>query len=193
MHARSSLRLPAALCALIALLAAPSAPAATLVYLPFEEQVDRAEVVAVGRVAGKESRWDDNRTVILTRVRFTVEEAVKGEPGAELAISVLGGTVGEISQSVQGVPEFVDGRRYVLFLERLPQGGEFRVLGLSQGSYPVATDRQGSSRVGPSLAAAGDTQFIGGKPTEQSGGQTLPEFLARIRGRLQQSGQQPER
>ena len=172
--------------ALIALaaLSGASLRATTLVYLPFEQQVDDAGLIVVAVAESRNSSWDTGRTMIHTDIRFRVEETVKGQTSGTVTVRQLGGVVGDVGQSVAGTPVFGIGKRYVLFLE--PSGeGTYRVVGFSQGSYAVAQDGKGKSTVQSQLAAPGGVRILGGGQTMQvANGQTLQEFLAQVRTRL---------
>jgi hypothetical protein len=168
----------------IAALSGAGLRATTLVYLPFEQQVDDAGLIVVAVAATRTSSWDTGRTMIHTDIVFRVEETVKGQASGAVTVRQLGGVVGDVGQAVAGTPVFGIGKRYVLFLE--PSGeGTYRVVGFSQGSYAVALDGKGKSTVQPQLAAPGGVRILGGGQTVQAAnGQTLQEFLARVRARL---------
>ncbi|MCE5272097.1 hypothetical protein LLH00_12545 [bacterium] len=166
----------------LTIVAAP-ARATVLRYVPFEEQVDSASVIVVAVTETSRSYWNASHSLIFTDVAFRVEQAVKGEPGASLRVTLPGGIVDRVGQEVDGSPQFASGARYVLFLEPTGDGG-FRVLGFSQGSYNVAKGQDGKSKVTPQMAQAEHLHLLGGGSAAASGGQSLDEFLSRIRARL---------
>jgi hypothetical protein len=180
------LRVAATLCALV--LAAGTLPlrATVLRYLPFEEQVDSSRVIVVGTVVGRAAKWNGSHTLISTEVVVRVEQALKGSPGATLTVSVPGGVLDGIGQAVDGAPNLLEGRRYVLFLERT-DGAAYRVTGFSQGSYAVTAAADGKSRVAPQLAAQSRVQVLGGSAGAGTAGRGLEEFLSRVRARLDTS------
>ena len=127
----------AGLALLLALLFPPLAGATSAIRLTPEELAKRANRVGEGEVVSVESEWSADGKRIISRVRLRMEANWKGE-GEEVEIVVPGGTVGELTQIVQGMPAFEEGEKVVVFLEKpAPQPG-FRVVGLAQGKFRVA-------------------------------------------------------
>ncbi len=160
--------------------------AAVLRYLSLEDQCERAKIIVVAHAAGQSADWDDNRLRIYTDTRFEVEQTVKGGVAGVVTVRQLGGQVGEVGMSVAGSPMLAKGGRYVLFLDRRPDG-KYRVVGLSQGCYPVLTDAGGKARVLPNMAAGSGARLLGRPQGQAVSARSLDEFLARIRLRLAQS------
>lgn len=111
--------------ALAAALAGTAAPAAasTLMRTGLEELVATNATVVVAEVVDASSYWNAEGTLILTDVRVAPVEVLKGIPAEEeLTVTVMGGTVGDLTVQVLGGAELVPGRSYVLFLnaEDLP-------------------------------------------------------------------------
>jgi hypothetical protein len=104
---------------LVVCLALPRPAAPTTVIPPtFDELVARAESVFVARVVAMRSSWIDSRSgrAIVTDVTFAIERTLKGPTYAERSLEFLGGTVGEDTLRVAGMPEFHVGDRDVLFV-----------------------------------------------------------------------------
>ena len=82
-----------------------------------------SEAVVHARVLSQESRWGgggESSGVIYTRVLLRPLEWWKGGGAAEaIVVSLPGGTVGDLSQTVQGVATFTAGEEVVLFLRQL--------------------------------------------------------------------------
>jgi hypothetical protein len=98
-----------------AALAAP-AGAATLRRAGLEELVQVNQQVVVGEVLDVHSYWNADNTFILSDVRIEVAEVLKGQAGPVMTITVMGGTVGDLTTLIVGGPELVPGRSYVLFV-----------------------------------------------------------------------------
>ena len=115
--------------------------ATTVIPPTFDELVDRAEIIFEGRVTAIESRWvvkDENRA-IKTLVTFEVLEALKGEIDATYTLEVLGGTVGDVTLTVEGAPIFAMGDRNLLFVTN--NGTQFvPLVGIMHGSYRFKKD-----------------------------------------------------
>ena len=82
----------------------------------------RVVVAAVGDVS---ARWEVNEfgdEVIVSDVTLHVEESFKGAPAKSLGMTMLGGTVGDITLEVSSLPTLKRGERAVFFLEANPKG-----------------------------------------------------------------------
>jgi hypothetical protein len=109
----------------------------------FDEKVDRAASIIVGRLVSQESNWDANRQRILTYSKFQVEKTLKGSAAKEITIVTPGGTVGDIAQDYVGVPRFRTGDENVVFVRNTTLGPT--VLYFDQGAYRV--DKDGEERI----------------------------------------------
>ena len=96
-----------------------TANATTVIPPTFEEMTDRAELIFVGKVVSSRAEWRNVGTnrVIFTLVEFERQEVLKGEAGASVTLQFLGGTVGDVTLEIAGVPKFKDGDRELLFVE----------------------------------------------------------------------------
>jgi len=107
-----------AVSALLVALASSSSLRATTVIAPtFEELVRTAEVVFEGEVIDTRARLvaKPEGTTIVTDVYFKVDRVLKGKVGLTLIIQFLGGTVGDLTYQIDGMPAFAVGDRDVLF------------------------------------------------------------------------------
>src|ERR1700736_872915 len=95
-----------------------SAPSTSGVPPTLDELVARAENVFVARVVAQRSTWIDSRAgrAIVTDVTFAIERTIKGPVYAERSLEFLGGTVGDDTLQVSGMPVFHAGDRDVLFV-----------------------------------------------------------------------------
>src|SRR4051812_42511216 len=118
-----------------------AAKATTVIPPTFEEMTDRAELIFVGKVINSRAEWrvaGTNR-VIFTLVEFQKEEVLKGEAGASITLQFLGGTVGEVTLEIAGVPKFNPGDREILFVKG--NGVQFcPVVGVFHGKFTVRKD-----------------------------------------------------
>ena len=124
-------------------LAAPAA-ATTLVRRGLEELTAANDVVVHAKVVDIHSYWNVEHTFIFTDVRLRALQSLKGEPAAEMTLTLWGGTVGEITALLLGGPDLAPGREYVLFLGRgdLPGAPDrLTVRDLSQGAFDVRGGR----------------------------------------------------
>lgn len=135
--------------ALIGTLAFASVASSTTVVPPtFDALVSRASTIFVGEVMDVRSQWEDtpDGRSIITLVTFRVADVWKGSLGAVTQLEFLGGTIGETSMVVAGMPRFRIGQRDVLFV-----GGTARavspLIGMMHGRMRVDRDGNGVDRV----------------------------------------------
>lgn len=136
-----------AILALTALLAVPAANAAVATAASFDDKVDNAAAIILGRVAHTESRFDPTGRWILTYSTFNVEKAYKGNAAGQITLVTPGGSVNGIHQATVGVPAFQEGDEHVVFVKNTKSGPT--VLYFDQGTYDVSTDERGERVVTP--------------------------------------------
>jgi hypothetical protein len=131
--------------ALLSLLLLPlGLSASTARSIPFEQKVEEAEAIVVGKVLSSESRYDASGRWIVTETTFAVEKALKGRPAPRFTVVTPGGSVDGIHQVTIGVPEFRPGDERVVFV-RSQRDGSAGVLYFEQGAYTISGD--GSRRL----------------------------------------------
>ncbi len=122
--------------------------ATTLMRVGLDELVASNERVVVGEVVDAISYWNENKTLILTDVRIAPDETIKGKAEGLLTVTLLGGTVGDLTTLIVGGAELIPGRSYVLFLnpDKLPGARQGLTLrDHSQGAFEI-TERKGELR-----------------------------------------------
>lgn len=131
--------------ALLALFAAPASFGTTLVRENLERLVTSHEAIVIGEVLEANSYWNSDHSFILTDVKIGVSEPLKGPADSNeiLTVTLLGGTVGDLTTLIVGGAQLAPGRSYLLFLnqERLP--GVERALTVRdhvQGAFDLDTD-----------------------------------------------------
>jgi hypothetical protein len=121
-----------------------SALATTVIPPSFDELVSRAEVIFQGTVTDVRSQWvgEGGQRHINSYVTFKVEDAIKGKPGAQITLQMLGGTVGSETMEVSDAPKFKVGDRDILFVEN--NGTQFvPLVGIMHGRFRVEKDEAG--------------------------------------------------
>jgi hypothetical protein len=143
--------------ALVLALAPITADATISRAMKFDDKVENAASIILGKCVRQHSRWDEARNWILTYSTFRVEKTMKGFPAQEITIVTPGGTVENIAQEVIGVPKFREGDEHVVFVRNSQAGPT--VLYLEQGAYRVMKEN-GDRVVKPlvSTAVLVDTQ-----------------------------------
>jgi hypothetical protein len=127
----------------LALLAAPALRATSVVPPSFPELVAEADGIYRGRVTSIQARRvplpDGDGSVIKTFVTFAVERVLKGEEQAQLTLEFLGGTIGDETITVTGMPKFNVGAREIVFVQK--NGVQFcPLVAVMHGRYRVLRD-----------------------------------------------------
>ena len=125
--------------------------------MSFDDKVENAASIVVGRCLRQQSQWDPSHKLILTYTTFRVEKTLKGMPAQEVTVVTPGGTVGTIAQDTVGVPRFQAGEDHVVFVRNTNSGPT--VLYFEQGAYRV--QNEGNERVVKPLVSSAvlmDTQ-----------------------------------
>lgn len=162
-----------------------TARASLILALDLPAMVGRADRIAVVDVAAVRSEWNTSHDRIVTAIDLTVVDGWKGglAAGAHLTIVQPGGTVGDVTTTVDGMPRFTPGERALVFLHGPP--ARATVVGLTQGKRPLrrdaatgrwivrAPDRAGADFVRPRATAAS-------APIFDRRDQPLDELRARV-------------
>jgi len=124
-----------------AVFAVQVARASIIPRLTFEQILHSADTVFTGTVVRVESKWTPTRSgaAIITLVTYRVERVFKGHPGNETTLEFLGGTIGDVTLEVVGVPKFAEGQHDVV----CALDGTSRVspiTGFNQGRFRVIHD-----------------------------------------------------
>lgn len=134
-----------ALCAVVAAAFLPAA-ATSLIRADLPLLVAENAMIVRGEVVSVESYWNEEGTFILSDVRVAVDETFKGPRQREVVITVMGGTVGDLSTVIVAGPEIEVGKRYLLMLNREDLPGRHSVMtvrDLSQGIFDVVDGPEG--------------------------------------------------
>lgn len=155
-------------------MATPVARASLATAAPFEEKVDNAAAIIMGRCVRNQARWDPSGRWILTYSTFTVENTIKGAPAQEVTVVVPGGSVGGVHQSSVGLPAFSEGSENVLFIRNTRSGPT--VLYFDQGAYAVTTNERGEKVIAPVASGAVHVDAQRGVAVPAEAPRTLQEF-----------------
>ena len=133
---------------LCTLLMAGVANSTTVIAPTFESLVSSATTIFVGEAVNVRSEWITTRDgrAIVTRVTFKVEDVWKGAAGAMTELEFLGGTIGETTMEVVGMPQFREGQRSVLFVSDDAKAVS-PLVGFYHGRMRVEKDAYGVDRV----------------------------------------------
>lgn len=113
--------------------------ATSLLPISLEQLSTRATLIIYGEVVSNQVKKDEPHGHIVTFTEFNIIELIKGNAGDSHTIKQIGGSLKEsnIRLRIHGVPEFVTGKEYVVFLPEKSQRGFSSPLGLHQGAFSV--------------------------------------------------------
>jgi hypothetical protein len=151
--------------------------------MPFDDKVDNASAIVIGKCIDQSSRWDAAGKWILTYSTFRIEKSIKGGPAQEITLVTPGGEVNGIHQETIGVPKFDIGEDQVVFVKNTRVGPT--VLYFEQGAYDIETIR-GERVVKPAVTAAVLVDTQRGMAVTPEGPSTLREFEDRVRARVKE-------
>ena len=111
-----------------------------------------AQVIVRARCIGKSTGWDAGE--IWTFTSFETEETWSGSAPSQISVRLLGGSVGNFTSTVSGVPRFSPGEEVVLFLENTPRD-DFSIVSWEQGTFRIRRD----ARTGAEFAVQDTAAF----------------------------------
>ncbi len=122
--------------AILLLIATPYlSHATTLMRMSLAQMARTAKLIVRARCVANSTVWDEGE--IWTRTTFAVEESWTGPPGSrQIAVRLLGGSLGNITSHVSGIPRFQPGEDTVLFLQASPNG-DFAIVSWQQGTFRI--------------------------------------------------------
>jgi hypothetical protein len=111
--------------------------ATTLLRMSVAQMAQRATLIVRARCRANSAGWDAGE--IWTLTDFEIVAVWRGSAPARITVRLLGGTAGNLTSSVSGVPRFRPGEEVVLFLEPTPRG-DYSVLSWEQGTFRIRRD-----------------------------------------------------
>ncbi len=178
-----------ALCAALPLVlfaVARVAVATSIVEKDLDALAAEADRVFVGTVAVVRSQWaDSEQHSIETLVTFTNIEPLFGVDTAEVELRFGGGSVGDVTEMVAGMPTFTVGERVVIFARN--QLAVSPIVGFNQGCMRIEGGGDDASVTLTTRDRLGTLSSGRAVLAEAASGEVampLREFLANVRQRL---------
>ena len=132
-----------------------TAGATTVIRQGLDKLTAENETVLQGRVTSIHSYWNADHSFILTDVTLEATTSLKGAfKTDEVVLTLMGGTVGDLTTLIIGGPELVPGSEYLLFVNRedLPGApGRLTVRDLAQGVFDVVDTPAGRRAVSQAI------------------------------------------
>src|SRR5580704_9422936 len=145
------------LLAAVQVCATMSASATTLERMCVAKMTQAAQLVVRAQCIGNSAAWDGGE--IWTFTSFAVEDSWKGAPSGaaqQLNVRLLGGSVGNLSSTVSGVPRFRPGEEVILFLQSTTRG-DYSIVSWVQGTFRIRKDARSGAEIVVQDSAAFDT------------------------------------
>jgi hypothetical protein len=136
---------------------ATTASATTLERMSVAKMTEHAQLVVRAQCLANSVVWDSGE--IWTFTSFEVKDSWKGAPtGAaqQVTVRLLGGSVGNLTSTVSGVPRFRPGEEVILFLQPTARG-DFSIVSWVQGTFRIHRDVRSGQEVVVQDTAAFDT------------------------------------
>ena len=163
------------------LLVALTARASSLARMSIEQMTRASSLIVRATCISSATRWQDGE--IWTVTLFSPEDVWKGSAPGAIDVRLLGGTAGNVTSTVEGVPRFRQGEEVVLFLEPTKYG-DFSVVSWIQGTFRVArSERTGQKVVTQDTAAYRTASNLLAGPAPSGAGvvrMPLDAFRARV-------------
>lgn len=154
----------------------------------FDDKVENAASIVLGKCVSTRSQWDPDHRWIVTYSTFQVEDTMKGSAGSQVTIVTPGGTVGTLQQDTIGVPSFREGDENILFTKSTNLGPT--VLYFDQGTYDVAADSRGEKTITPRPTGAVVVDTQRGTAYEPEHARTLSDFRHAVKDSMDRTGRQ---
>jgi len=163
----------------LAILFAVRAHATLMRAMPFDDKVEHAASIVLGKCVATHAQWDSEHRFIVTYSTFQVEDTMKGAEPAQITIVTPGGAVGNLRQDTIGVPTFREGDENIVFTKATNFGPT--VLYFDQGTYDVNPNEHGEKIVTPRPTGAVLVDTQRGTAYEPEHARTLGEFHRSVR------------
>ena len=128
------------------------------------ELIRASDQIVYGKIISVNSQWNPLKTHIETTAQVLVADAFKKSdtsvrPGSTVPVTVLGGTVGDVTEWVEDMPVFVPDTDAFVYLSKR-NDRKYSVYGLYQGVHTVNNDKLGKPQTIKSSSSASDVEKI---------------------------------
>ena len=168
-----------------------------LIRAGLDELVAANTTIVVAQVVDALSYWNADASFILTDVRLTPTQVLKGQAEPEITLTLMGGTAGEFTTLIPGGANLLPDRRYVLFLRDAALPGTEPLLTVAehcQGVFDIESRDGGdwaiSQAAGEALIPDEGEPETGADVPGGAKGLSLDELLQSILARVAGGGDQ---
>jgi len=160
----------------------------------FNEKVEQADSIVLGKCSLTRSDWDASHRWIVTYSTFHIEKALKGQPATEITLVTPGGQVGTLHQGTVGIPEFRAGESNVIFVQQTSFGPT--VAFADQGAYEVTNDSKGTRVVipkrSPDVVRVDTQRGVAVDNSELDGVRSLDQFERDVQDSLRRAARRQQ-
>jgi hypothetical protein len=161
--------------------AALTASATTLERMSVAKMTQAAQLVVRAQCVVNSTAWDGGE--IWTFTSFAVEDSWKGAPNGaaqQVTVRLLGGSVGNLTSTVSGVPRFRPGEEVILFLQNTARG-DYSIVSWVQGTFRIHKDARSGAEIAVQDTEAFDTYDPLTRQFDAEGIRNLPVGALRLR------------
>lgn len=110
-----------------------------------------ADIILTGKVVKQTSAWNKDMSRIFTNVVIQADEYLKGDYSEKsIAITTLGGEVGDVGELYSHMPRFEDQEEVLVFLKKDDKSKSYKVFNGEDGKISVIIDPRTGEKVTPS-------------------------------------------
>jgi hypothetical protein len=103
-----------------------------------KELSQKSDMIITGKVSGKKSNWNKDKTRIYTKTTVEVEEYLKGESNQKsVEITTLGGEVGDVGEIYTHTAQFDEQEEVLVFLKKNERFEGYEVFKGEEGKIKV--------------------------------------------------------
>jgi len=103
-----------------------------------------ADIILTGKVVEQNSSWNKDKTRIFTNVVVQAEEYLKGDYSEKsIALTTLGGEVGEVGELYSHMPRFSNDEEVLLFVKKDKKDMNYKVLNGEAGKLTLYRNKNG--------------------------------------------------
>ena len=129
---------------LLVLVLVGDSEATSVIPQTLSELTDANSHIVRGDVRAIDSRWNADRTLIVTDISLWIGESFKGAARGQIIVTLPGGRIDDLVLDVVGVPSFALEEEVVLFLQR-GEDDNFLIPDLYQGKFRLTTEEDGTT------------------------------------------------
>ncbi len=155
----------------------------TMFKVGLEDLTRGSEVIVQAKVTAIVTQWNKDQTAIYTYIRMNIiDDLIGQDEDNEIIIQQIGGTIGSVTLSVDGIANYQVGEENVLFLLKDTRNVvTYQTMGMFQGKYRIYLDINNVRRVTRDPDNSVNlVQRTGQETTENGNNLRLDEFKTKV-------------